>query len=1106
MTVSPLDSVLDALRSFASEVKETTVQSHQIDFQPEDQLKQSVPKLLRRVGKTLGIAVSVYSESPVADIGRPDLAIAVNGLLVGYIELKAPGVGTTSRELRGRDKTQLQKFLTLPNLIYTDARDWTFYREGSRQSRNDLRLGDIDEMGDEDITEADAGKLLEILREFLHWQPIVPTSARALAELLAPLTRMLRDDVAEAIKQSREALSAIYEDWKRTLFPEATADEFADSYAQTLTYGLLLAKLSGATTLDTVSAAKAIQHHSSLLARTLEILTQQGTRDELGPGLQLLERVIEAVDPLSIQSKDDEDPWLYFYEDFLAVYDPKLRNERGVYYTPVPVVKAQVTLVDELLRTKLNRPLGFADSGVTVLDPATGTGTYLLRVLQQGVETATGRFGIGAKGGIASQMAGNLYGFELLVGPYAVAHLRLSQAIAEAGGRSPKEGVQVYLTDTLESPHELGKAPHSFYEAPLVEEHRKARDVKRDTPIIICIGNPPYDRERRESPGSKTAGHWIRFGDALASGAPIDSFIKPAQAAGAGLHIKNLYNLYVYFWRWALWKVFENQSGPGIVSFITPSSYLRGPGFVGMREEMRRTFDDLWIIDLEGDNHGTRKTENVFDIQIPVAIAVGVRYGASNRNQPAAVYYAKITGSRADKFAILTELTRFSEVSWEEGQSGWGQPLTALSAGDYFSWPRMLDLMPWAQSGVKIGRTWVCGEQQSLLDIRLDRLVTTPNSKKALLFKNSPTGRKVGDIVKTRLRDEPNLARVDLAKSRNYFASAVRYGFRSFDRAWIVADNRLIDRPSPSLWSITSDKQVFLTSLQEHPLSDGPAIVTSNNVPDLHHYRGSFGGKDVIPLYRDTAASDPNVTEGLLESLGDGFGRVVSPEDLACYIVGVMAHTSYTSRFSDELEVPGPRVPLTKDASLFKRAVELGRQVIAWQTYAERFPDAINTQRGVIPAGRANLIQEIPYASEHYPVNLHEDVWYDEGTRELHVGGGVIGFVDPAVWIYEVSGFRVVRSWLGYRMRERFGRKSSPLDEIRPDHWTWEMTNELLELLWVLEGIIALEPAQDTLLAEIVSRDLFLASELPAPTAAETRAPDTTFSRQPRLISDDFEI
>lgn len=963
MTERRSETVRTALVTFAKAVKADVDLAVRINANPEDQLKRTVPALLKEVGAVLNRNVSVLSESPVDEIGRPDLAIAVDGLLVGYIELKAPGEGTTDRDFRGRNLVQLRKFKALPNLIYTDARDWTFYREGQRVRTHDLRLGTIDETGDAELGEDDASDLLELLREFLKWEPIVPRRPRELAAQLAPLTRMIRDDVAAGARVERSALASIHADWQRTLFPEATPEEFADSYAQTLTYGLLLAKLSGATTLDTHTAAQAIQHHSSLLARTLEILTQPGTRDELGVGLQLLERTIEAVDPAAIRS-DGQDPWLYFYEDFLAEYDPRLRNERGVYYTLAQVVKAQVTLVDDLLRNRLGKPLGVADADVTVLDPAIGTGTYLLRTLQQGVENATKVYGAGAAGSIATQMAKNLYGFELLVGPYAVAHLRLTQAVKEAGGHEPGDGVHIYLTDTLESPNETTNLPSSFFEQPLAEEHRRAREVKRKTPILVCIGNPPYEREESEAGevDRQSVGRWIRYGDE-STRSPLETFLEPARRSGAGLHIKNLYNLYVYFWRWALWKVFETQDGPGIISFITASSYLRGPGFVGMREEMRRTFDDLWVLDLEGDSLGTRTTENVFDIRVAVAIAIGVRYGKPNRQQSAEVHYARVAGSRSEKFELLDGLENLESLNWEVGQPTWHKPLVGQSAGDFFAWPIVTDIMPWQHSGTQLKRLWPIGETKEVIQARWRKLLGETH--------RGPYFRETRDRQVTReYPDQLNglglLPAIASLPTDAPHPEVVRYGYRSYDNQRLFRDTRVGDRNRPPLWWSLSERQFFIASQLTKPLGLGAGIVISANVPDIDFFCNR-GGKDVMPLYRDARAEEPNITHGLLDQLQEIYGVTIAPEDVAGYIAGVLGHPGYTERFHDELEIPGPRVPVTKDASLFQRAVDLGKQVIAWQTYAERFPEAIGTARGLVPNGSARVKADIPDDPDRYP-------------------------------------------------------------------------------------------------------------------------------------------
>ena len=304
----------------------------------------------------------------------------------------------------------------------------------------------------------------------------------------------------------------------------------------------------------------------------------------------------------------------------------------------------QVRLASELLENRFGKRLGFADDGVVFLDPAVGTGTYPVAAVKHGLEKVRNRFGSGAVPARARQMAENMHGFEVLVGPYAVAHLRLTQALegaindAKAAGEPEEklgQRLNIYLADTLESPNAAPPGGLTLTYRALTEEHETARKVKQGGDILVCLGNPPYDRQTIEEGDTTTQrkGGWVRFGDQVRGAAKAEEqgdraifrdFTEPATKAGAGVHLKNLYNDYVYFWRWALWRLFEQQTCGGVVTFITASSYLAGPGFVGVREVMRRTFDELWIIDLGGDNLGTRKTPNVFNIRTPVAIAIGV--------------------------------------------------------------------------------------------------------------------------------------------------------------------------------------------------------------------------------------------------------------------------------------------------------------------------------------------------------------------------------------------------------------------------------------------------------------------------------------------------
>ncbi|MCH8075365.1 MAG: DNA methyltransferase, partial [SAR324 cluster bacterium] len=265
-------------------------------------------------------------------------------------------------------------------------------------------------------------------------------------------------------------------------------------------------------------------------------------------------------------------------------------------------------------------------------------------------------------------------------------------------------------------------------------------------------------------------------------------------------------------------------------------------------------------------------------------------------------------------------------------------------------------------------------------------------------------------------------------------------------------------------------------------LGIGPALTATIFIPDRHHFRGSYSGKDIIPLWRDAEATEPNLTAGLVDKMEEAYGFSLKPEDILAYAYALLATPAYVERYSEELTIPGPRLPLTKNLDLFKRSVALGRRLIWLHTYGERMvPDG--HAQGVVPQGQARNTVAVPEDREQYP----EAFSYNEANKTLTVGSGAFAPVIKSVWEFSVSGLEVVRSWLRYRMKAGAGKKSSPLNDIRPEHWTF--SEELLELLWVLEATVAMFPGLEANLEAIVASDLFTEGELPKPTEEEKKPP-----------------
>jgi hypothetical protein len=1078
-------TLVEPLRTYAEAVRRG-FSSHG-NYQPEDQLKAPVSALLQDAGVKLGISVATHTEIVADDgIGRPDIGVFVAGMLSGHVELKAPDKPADPTRLRGSDKEQWERFRGLPNLLYANGRDFVLVRSGEVAARASLG-GDPVEDGPEAVSSSGAAKLAALLRTFLHWEPIAPSSPKQLAATLAPLCRLLRGAVVGAIRADNAEVLALAKDWRRYLFPLASDDEFADAYAQTLTYALLLARIEGDDALTVEGAAKTLATGHSLLASALRILGDEQARRHLAIPFGYIERTIAAVDPVQLVRKSKGDPWLYFYEDFLEAYDPVMRKNRGVYYTPIEVVNCQVRLIAELLRDRFAVERGFGDADVVTLDPAAGTGTYLLAALEHSLAAVEARSGPGARRQAAGVAAKNLHGFELLVGPYAVAHLRLTQMIQAEKAKPGPEGVRIFLTDTLESPYREPPEHLPLLYKELGTEHERARKVKEGTPVMVCLGNPPYDREQRSAgaDGGPRKGGWVRFGDGGDDArALLEDFTEPLTELGLGVHAKNLYNDYVYFWRWALWKVFEqgNGAGHGIVSFITASSYLLGEAFAGMRKMMRATFDELWILDLGGEGRGARKSENVFAIRTPVAIAVGVRKGRDRRPEGCRVWYHRLEGSADDKLAALNAIGALQDVPWTEVAAVEPHaPFLPRAGGAWATWPRLTDLFPWQESGLQFKRTWPIGEDRETLNRRWKALLA--GTDRAVLLKETRDLR-ASKVVTGLLEPREPLAALSSLKESTPLPSAMPYAYRSFDVRYAIIDPRVGDYLRPALHEAHGPRQVYLATKFALQLGSGAAASATAFFPDLDYFNAR-GGRDIVPLWRDAEGRTPNVPEGLLDTLRDALGQPVSPEDLFAYCYALLAGPAYVATFKTELTIPGPRIPLTRNPQLFDEAVALGRELLFLHTYGERFVPP-HRRAGRIPTGAARCARGTSDDPTEYP----ETHSYDPAKRELAVGDGRFTKVAPEVWEFEVSGYKVVQRWLAGRMRERSGKRSSALDDIRPERWTFD--DELLNLLWVLEHTVEAYPRHAKLLKRIIASKHIDASELASPSYADRSAPRPT--------------
>lgn len=1051
------------------------------DAEPEDQLRGPTERLIARMGKLVGVDVVSFGEVRVPSLSiRPDYAVSVAGARVGYLELKAPGKGVPSdwRPSASRNWKQWQKLALLPNVMYGDGTRWALYRNGELASDIATLVPSVD--AGRRLRPAD-GAFVRLISSFLRWNPEQPRTLSELVIAIGRLCRLLRDEVAENLANARRGTDRglkfveLRDDWRRLLFPGLKDAAFADAYAQTVTFALLLARVEGidldGPPISQVASMLGKKH--SVMGKALAVLVEESIETS-SVVVDTLLRVIGAVD----WARFDEDAFVYLYERFLAAYDPALRRQSGSYYTPRPVVEFMAGFTEHVLRSRLHVRRGFAHESVTVLDPAMGTGSFLAEVMKRAADTVVSEDGEGRRGPALRTMSERLIGFERQAAPYAIAEMRVHQAFTSDYRTDVPVREARFLTDALAQPgvDELDPGLGSIYRV-LSDQRHKAERVKRDVPVMVVIANPPYrDKAKGTTP-------WIESrseggpGNVTRERPSLDAFRTP----GGGRHEYVLSNLYVYFWRLATWKAFDAHpdQAAGVVTFISPRAFLDGQGFGGMREYLRRTASEAWIIDLSPEEHQPAISTRVFpENQQPLCVAVFVR--KNNRGddpRPAVIHHTSVHGTREEKFIALARIKPDAPDTWSTCPDGWRDPMMPGHSSQWLTYPALGDLMPWHLPGVKPNRTWVYAPEPETLIGRWNWLVGAPDHEKSPLFKESRDAH-LDRIVKPLAGFPPR--DYSFREESGECPTPRRIAYRSFDRQWVIPDARLHHAPSPELWRVAGPAQVFISEQHTYPITSGPALTFTALIPDMDHYMGHHGGR-VLPLYQDACGKSPNFVRDLLGSLSRRLEKTISSEDLLAYIACVTAHSRFSERFAQDLSLGlGVRIPLTADLKIFEETVDIGREVVWLHTFGQRFADA---RRGrPIDGPRARPYAEMPrntIAIPDDPNDMPDELLYEYRTRTLHVGAGSFFPVSSATWEYRVNGMPVVRKWFGYRKRNPAGRRSSSrLSELRAKRWTDAMTGELLDLLTILDCCVRLEPLQLDRLERILNHPLIPIAEL----------------------------
>ena len=995
---------------------------------------------------------NVTNEPKQIECGAPDFVLSQNNIPRGYIEAKDIDKNLDDAVFREQFSRYRE---SLGNLVFTNYLEFRLVRDG--ELFNTVSIGSVAGGKVKQMPQHFDG-LAALLNSFWGYQGISITSANNLAKFMAAKTRMLAGVIKNAIDQGKESLGLSNEvsemddellsqlnAFKERLIHDLDPVTFADIYAQTIAYGLFSARLHD-TTLDTFTrheAAELIPAANPFLRRFFQYIAGYDLDSRISWVVDDLADLFRAVDVGELmkdygKATQRNDPFLHFYETFLAEYNPKLRKSRGVYYTPEPIVNFMVRAVDEILQSRFGLPQGLADFGKTtieidtpssaslseqeeskkrkqeihkvqILDPATGTGTFLSNIVQYIYRTRfANQKGIWPEY-VRSHLMPRLNGFEILMASYAMAHTKLEMVLRDAGCEIGDERLRIFLTNSLEEQQYDGGAMFARW---LSTEAKAADSIKRETPVMVVIGNPPYSGE------SKNKGEWIA--DLLSS--------YKQEPGGGKLQEKNakwLNDDYVKFIRYGQHHI--DRTGEGVLAYINNHSYLDNPTFRGMRWSLLQSFDEIYIIDLHGNSKKKETApdgspdKNVFDIQQGVSMNLFVKTGKKNEGALAQVFHYDRYGTREEKYQFL----------WDHDLSQIGFKKLEPQPSQYYFVPQDYSLRAEYERGFSLAELF--STNGTGIVTKRDKLSIHFSKHKALQAAKDILKMDKNDFYKKyNLPDDVRDWKYEWAKDdisqfgiSDELIQTINY--RPFDFRKIVYTGQSRGFIG---WPVFQIMQHFLKG-------ENIGLVTSRITKDTftilctkhitaHKSATVYDISYVFPLYLypDTKQQHidqgriPNLAQDIVEVIAKGLelhftpekqedGTSFAPVDILDYIYAVLHSPSYRERYKEFLKTDFPKVPYPTDKELFRKLVKLGSDLRSLHLMENPVLQQPVTGYN-IPGG--NQVEKLDFKSgkPNAPTgNVHiNDTQYFES-------------VPKTAWDFYIGGYQPAQKWL----KDRKGRK-----------------------------------------------------------------------------------
>lgn len=966
--------------------------------------------------------------------GNPDFRVwDGKSKIVGYIEAKDPRIENLELIQSTEQLTRYRR--TFPNLILTNFFEFRLYRNG--ELIKIVSIGRPFIMHKLKIAPPVENELdfFDLLSQFFSFSVQKTTTAKALATELAKRTHFLRDSViAETLLEGKiagvQTLEAFYDAFKQHLITSLTQKEFSDLFAQTVTYGLFAARSRANGEFNRKVAFDFIPPTVGILRDIFRLISSADLPKQMMWIIDDIAEVLAEADVKKIihgffGTSRGRDPVVHFYETFLSEYDPTLREKRGVYYTPEPVVSFMTRSVHSLLKEKFGKEDGFADCSVTVLDPAAGTLTFPTAAIELAVAEFKKKYGEGGVHELIKRhILKDFFAFELMMAPYAVGHMKMGFVFDELGYRlEQNERFQLFLTNTLDFSKEDPNRIPGILEQSLAKESAEALKVKETLPIMVVLGNPPY------SGISENKGEWITE--------KIEDY-KMVDGKPLGERKHWLQDDYVKFFRFAQWKI--EQSGQGVLGFITNHAWLDNPTFRGMRSSMLETFDELYILNLHGSTLKKDRTpsggkdENVFDIQPGVAIVLLVKKQKSNKKS---VFHADLWGLRQEKYDWLDSHS-VTDTEWQALKPS--SPYYFFVKRDergsevYEQFHKITDIFPVNSTGILTGRDdFVIDFDKESLLARIRIFADQSNAdefiKEAYKLKDKPAYKW---FIKESRKEIAELNDIEKPLSKIFY--------RPFDLRWIYYHPSVIFWPREGVMHhLLQTNTALVVCRQLSGEGFRHAFISDTFTDDCYVSNKSKERGYVFPLYLYGPASQKqsslfnennisnhgkrssNISIEFFALLNQAYNPQkvtvpleqqkafdLPPEDILNYIYAVLYSNVFRKKYSEFLKIDFPRIPFTKNYLLFNKVADLGERLI--QLHLLKSIHADNYKAAQLSGKDHGSVEKVEWKSN--------EVWINNKQQFTPV--------PHEAWEYMIGGYQVLNKWL----KDRKGRVLS-LDEVK---------------------------------------------------------------------------